>query len=193
MRPRIEVKYKEEVARYQSALKGNDKALVFGDQEYSNVMLLPKLSKIVINTSLKEGISNSKLIERAVVELELITGQKAIKTKARRSIANFKLREGNELGAKVTLRRAHMWEFFDRLVSVAIPRIRDFQGINPSGFDGRGNYTLGVTEQIIFPEIRYDEVMKVSGMNITFVTTASNDDEARSMLKFLGMPFRSAK
>ena len=193
MRPRIEVKYKEEVARYQSALKGNDKALVFGDQEYSNVMLLPKLSKIVINTSLKEGISNSKRIERAVVELELITGQKAIKTKARRSIANFKLREGNELGAKVTLRRAHMWEFFDRLVSVAIPRIRDFQGINPSGFDGRGNYTLGVTEQIIFPEIRYDEVMKVSGMNITFVTTASNDDEARSMLKFLGMPFRSAK
>ena len=193
MKPRIEVKYNEEVARYQGALKGNDKAVVFDDQEYSNVMLLPKLSKIVINTSLKEGISNSKLIERAVVELELITGQKAIKTKARRSIANFKLREGNELGAKVTLRRAHMWEFFDRLVSVAIPRIRDFQGINPNGFDGRGNYTLGVTEQIIFPEIRYDEVMKVSGMNITFVTTASNDDEARSMLKFLGMPFRSAK
>lgn len=193
MKPRIEVKYNEEVARYQGALKGNDKAVVFDDQEYSNVMLLPKLSKIVINTSLKEGISNSKLIERAVVELELITGQKAIKTKARRSIANFKLREGNELGAKVTLRRAHMWEFFDRLVSVAIPRIRDFQGINPNGFDGRGNYTLGVTEQIIFPEIRYDEVMKVSGMNITFVTTASNDDEARSMLKFLGMPFRSTK
>ena len=193
MKPRIQVKYSEEVARFQGALKGQEKATVFNDQEYSNVMLLPKLSKIVINTSLKEGISNSKLIERAVVELELITGQKAIKTKARRSIANFKLREGNELGAKVTLRRAHMWEFFDRLVSVAIPRIRDFQGINPSGFDGRGNYTLGVTEQIIFPEIRYDEVMKVSGMNITFVTTASNDDEARSMLKFLGMPFRSAK
>jgi large subunit ribosomal protein L5 len=193
MKPRIQEKYSEEVSRFQGALKGQEKASVFGDQEYSNVMLLPKLSKIVVNTSLKEGISNSKIIERAVVELELITGQKAIKTKARRSIANFKLREGNELGAKVTLRRDHMWEFFDRLVSVAIPRIRDFQGINPNGFDGRGNYTLGITEQIIFPEIRYDEVMKVSGMNITFVTTASTDDEARSMLKFLGMPFRSAK
>ena len=193
MKPRIQEKYSEEVSRFQGALKGQEKASVFGDQEYSNVMLLPKLSKIVVNTSLKEGISNSKIIERAVVELELITGQKAIKTKARRSIANFKLREGNELGAKVTLRRDHMWEFFDRLVSVAIPRIRDFQGISPNGFDGRGNYTLGITEQIIFPEIRYDEVMKVSGMNITFVTTASTDDEARSMLKFLGMPFRSAK
>jgi large subunit ribosomal protein L5 len=193
MKPRIQEKYSEEVSRFQGALKGQEKASVFGNQEYSNVMLLPKLSKIVVNTSLKEGISNSKIIERAVVELELITGQKAIKTKARRSIANFKLREGNELGAKVTLRRDHMWEFFDRLVSVAIPRIRDFQGINPNGFDGRGNYTLGITEQIIFPEIRYDEVMKVSGMNITFVTTASTDDEARSMLKFLGMPFRSAK
>ena len=193
MKPRIQEKYSEEVSRFQGALKGQEKASVFGDQEYSNVMLLPKLSKIVVNTSLKEGISNSKIIERAVVELELITGQKAIKTKARRSIANFKLREGNELGAKVTLRRDHMWEFFDRLVSVAIPRIRDFQGINPNGFDGRGNYTLGITEQIIFPEIRYDEIMKVSGMNITFVTTASTDDEARSMLKFLGMPFRSAK
>jgi large subunit ribosomal protein L5 len=193
MKPRIQEKYSEEVSRFQGALKGQEKASVFGDQEYSNVMLLPKLSKIVVNTSLKEGISNSKIIERAVVELELITGQKAIKTKARRSIANFKLREGNELGAKVTLRRDHMWEFFDRLVSVAMPRIRDFQGINPNGFDGRGNYTLGITEQIIFPEIRYDEVMKVSGMNITFVTTASTDDEARSMLKFLGMPFRSAK
>lgn len=193
MKPRIQEKYSEEVIRFQGALKGQKKASVFGGQEYSNVMLLPKLSKIVVNTSLKEGISNSKIIERAVVELELITGQKAIKTKARRSIANFKLREGNELGAKVTLRRDHMWEFFDRLVSVAIPRIRDFQGINPNGFDGRGNYTLGITEQIIFPEIRYDEIMKVSGMNITFVTTASTDDEARSMLKFLGMPFRSAK
>lgn len=193
MQPRIQIKYKNEVQRYQGALKGQEKAEVFGDLNYSNVMLLPKLSKIVVNTCLKEAITNSKLIQSAAHELELITGQKAIITKARRSIANFKLREGNDLGAKITLRRAHMWEFFDRLVSIAIPRIRDFQGINPNAFDGRGNYTLGITEQIIFPEIRYDEIKKVSGMNITFVTTASTDDEARSLLKFLGMPFRDEK
>ena len=193
MNPRIHVKLKEEVSRFQSELSGKESALAFDTQEYVNVMQLPTLSKIVINTSIKEAITNVKLLEAAIDELQKITGQKAIMTKARRSIANFKLREGMPLGAKVTLRKAHMWEFFDRLVSIAIPRIRDFQGINPNGFDGRGNYTLGITEQIVFPEITYDSIKKTSGMNITFVTTATNDDEARALLKFLGMPFRSAQ
>lgn len=193
MNPRIHVKLKEEVSRFQSELSGKKSALAFDTQEYVNVMQLPTLSKIVINTSIKEAITNVKLLEAAIDELQKITGQKAVMTKARRSIANFKLREGMPLGAKVTLRKAHMWEFFDRLVSIAIPRIRDFQGINPNGFDGRGNYTLGITEQIVFPEITYDSIKKTSGMNITFVTTATNDDEARALLKFLGMPFRSVQ
>ena len=157
---------------------------------YSNVMMVPKLTKIVINTSIREGIQNSKLIDAAAQEISLIAGQKAVVTRARKSIANFKLREGMPIGAKVTLRQRQMWEFFDRFTAVAIPRIRDFRGLSPNGFDGRGNYNMGILEQIIFPEINYDDIKKINGMNITFVTTAKTDDEAYSLLKALGMPFQ---
>ena len=157
--------------------------------EYSNPMMVPRLQKIVINLSMKEAIQNVKLLEAAAEELTLISGQRAVITRARRSIANFKLREGMPIGARVTLRGARMWEFLDRLVTVAIPRIRDFRGVNPKGFDGRGNYSLGVTEQIIFPEIDYDKVSRITGMNITFVTSAGSDDEGRALLRSLGMPF----
>lgn len=180
MEPRLKVLYQGEVVgKLQSR---------FG---YGNVMQIPRLTKIVINTSMKEAIQNAKLLEGAAQELALISGQKAIVLKARKSIANFKLREGMPIGAKVTLRGVRMWEFLDRLVSVAVPRIRDFRGLNPNGFDGRGNYSMGLTEQIIFPEIEYDKVKKVNGMNISFVTTAKSDEEARELLRFLGMPFRA--
>ena len=157
---------------------------------YKNVMLVPKLQKIVVNTSIKEATSNSKLIESAAEELTLLTGQKAIIRKAKKSIANFKLREGMAIGAKVTLRGATMWYFLERLISIAIPRIRDFHGISPTGFDGRGNYSLGLAEQLIFPELDYDKVTRVNGMNITFVTSARTDREALALLKRLGLPFR---
>ncbi|MCO4746308.1 MAG: 50S ribosomal protein L5 [Proteobacteria bacterium] len=157
--------------------------------EYSNAMMVPRLNKIVLNLSMKEATQNVKLLEAAREELTLIAGQRAVITRARRSIANFKLREGMPIGARVTLRGPRMWEFLDRLVSVAIPRIRDFRGVNPGGFDGRGNYSLGVTEQIIFPEIDYDKVSRITGMNITFVTTATSDEQGRALLKHLGMPF----
>ncbi len=157
---------------------------------YVNVMQAPRLTKIVVNTSLKEAIQNIKVLETAAAELALITGQKAIIRRARRSIANFKLREGMPIGAMVTLRRERMYEFMDRLFNVAIPRIRDFRGVSPKSFDGRGNYSLGLGEQIVFPEIDYDKVTKVNGMNVTFVTTAKSDREARSLLAHLGMPFR---
>jgi large subunit ribosomal protein L5 len=157
---------------------------------YKNPMQIPRLNKIVVNTSIKEAITNVKVLEAAADEIALITGQKPIIRKARRSIAGFKLREGMPIGAKVTLRRNQMWEFLDRLVTVAIPRIRDFRGLNPNGFDGRGNYSLGLTEQIIFPEIDYDKVKRISGMNITFVTSAPTDAEGRALLRHLGMPFR---
>ena len=160
------------------------------EHKYANVMMVPKLTKIVINTSIREAIQNSKLIDAAAKEITLIAGQKAVVTRARKSIANFKLREGMPIGAKVTLRQRQMWEFFDRLTSVAIPRIRDFRGLNPNGFDGRGNYNMGILEQIIFPEINYDDIKKINGMNITFVTTAKTDDEAYSLLKALGMPLQ---
>ena len=179
MAPRLKVKYDAEVAKS-----------LMEQFEYSNVMQVPKLEKIVCNTCIKEAITNVKLLEAATQELALITGQKPIIRRARRSIANFKLREGMPLGAKVTLRRAHMWEFLDRLVAIAIPRIRDFRGLNPNGFDGRGNFSMGITEQIIFPEIEYDKISKVNGMNITIVTTAKTDAEGRALLKALGMPFR---
>ena len=159
---------------------------------YANVMEVPKLTKVVVNTSLKEAIQNIKVLETAGRELADITGQKAIIRRARRSIANFKLREGMPIGAMVTLRRERMYEFVDRLLNVAIPRIRDFRGVSPKSFDGRGNYTLGLTEQIIFPEINYDKVSKVSGMNVTFVTTADSDREAHALLSKMGMPFRQA-
>jgi len=157
---------------------------------YSNVMQVPRLTKIVVNTSLKEAIQNIKILETAAAELAQITGQKAIIRRARRSVANFKLREGMPIGATVTLRRDRMYEFMDRLFNIAIPRIRDFRGLSPKSFDGRGNYSLGLTEQIVFPEINYDKVNKVSGMNVTFVTTASTDKEAHALLTHFGMPFR---
>ena len=156
---------------------------------YKNVNQVPKLEKVVVNMTTKEAIQNVKLLDTAVEELTMITGQRAVLTRARKSIANFKLREGVPIGARVTLRGVKMWEFVDRLISVAIPRIRDFRGISPKAFDGRGNYSLGLTEQIIFPEIDYDKVTRISGMNITFVTTAKTDEEARALLRALGMPF----
>lgn len=179
MEPRLKVLYRESAA--QSLMK---------EFEYKNPMQVPKLTKIVVNTSLKEAITNVKVLEAAASEIALITAQKPIIRKARRSIAGFKLREGMPIGAKVTLRQVRMWEFLDRLVTVAIPRIRDFRGLNPNGFDGRGNYSLGLTEQIIFPEIDYDMVKRISGMNISFVTTAPTDEEGRALLRSLGMPFR---
>ncbi|MFM7199690.1 MAG: 50S ribosomal protein L5 [Myxococcota bacterium] len=157
---------------------------------YSNVMQVPRLQKIVINTSLKEAIQNIKVLEAAAEELAQITGQRPAIRRAKKSIANFKLRAGMPIGAMVTLRRERMFEFFDRLISVAIPRIRDFRGVSPKAFDGRGNYSLGISEQIIFPEVNYDKVNKVTGMNITFVTTARSDQEARALLAHLGIPFR---
>jgi len=158
--------------------------------KYNNVMQIPRLEKIVLNTSLKEAVQNVKVLETAAEELSLITGQKAQIRRARKSIANFKLRENVAIGARVTLRGRRMWEFLDRLINISLPRVRDFRGINPRGFDGRGNYSFGVTEQIIFPEINYDRVNKVTGMNLSFVTTATNDDEGRALLRYLGLPFR---
>ncbi|NOY25859.1 MAG: 50S ribosomal protein L5 [Oligoflexia bacterium] len=157
---------------------------------YTNPMQVPRLEKIVVNVSIKEAITNAKVLDVAAVELGVITGQKAIIRHARRSIANFKLREGMPIGVKVTLRGTRMWEFLDRLIAMAIPRIRDFRGLNPNGFDGRGNYSMGITEQIIFPEIDYDKVQRTTGMNVTFVTTATSDAGGRALLKLLGMPFR---
>jgi len=157
---------------------------------YGNVMQVPRLTKIVVNTSLKEATQNVRLLETAAEELSIITGQKPQVRRARMSIANFKLREGMPIGARVTLRGERMWEFLDRLVNIALPRVRDFRGVNPKAFDGRGNYSLGLSEQIIFPEINYDKVQKVTGMNVAFVTTATSDNEARALLRHLGMPFR---
>jgi large subunit ribosomal protein L5 len=148
------------------------------------------LEKIVVNTCLSEAIQNVKLLTAAANELTLITGQKAVITKAKKSVSNFKLREGMPLGAKVTLRSDKMWEFLDRLIAISMPRIRDFRGINPNGFDGRGNYSMGIVEQLIFPELNFDDIKKINGMNITFVTTAKTDAEGRSLLKRLGMPFK---
>lgn len=156
---------------------------------YTNVMQVPKLDKIVVNMGVGEAKENAKLLEAAVKDMETITGQKAVLTKAKNSIANFKIREGMSIGCKVTLRGEKMYEFLDRLVNLALPRVRDFRGVNPDSFDGRGNYALGIKEQIIFPEIEYDKVDKVRGMDIIFVTTANTDEEARELLKEFNMPF----
>ena len=156
---------------------------------YKNVMEIPKLEKIVINMGLGDLKDNTKAFEMAVNELTAIAGQKPLVTKAKKSIANFKLREGQNVGAKVTLRGARMEEFMDKLVNIALPRVRDFKGINPDGFDGRGNYSLGLKEQLIFPEIVYDQVEKIRGMDIAFVTTAQTDEEARELLALMGAPF----
>jgi large subunit ribosomal protein L5 len=157
--------------------------------EIANPMRVPRLEKIVINMGVGDAIRDAKLLDAAVADLATITGQKPVITRARKSIAQFKLREGMAIGAKVTLRGARMWEFLDRLLSTALPRIRDFRGLNSDAFDGSGNYSVGVTEQLIFPEIDYDKVVKVRGMDITVVTTALGDDEARSLLRALGFPF----
>jgi large subunit ribosomal protein L5 len=177
--PRLKLMYAQTVA---PALREE-----FG---YSSPMQVPRMQKIVVSVGLGEGIANKKLLDTAVAELGQITGRRAVRTKAKKSIANFKVRKGNEVGVMVTLRGDVMYEFLDRLVNVAMPRIKDFRGLNPNSFDGRGNYSLGVTEQIIFPEIDYDKIERISGMNIAIATSARTDAEARSLLARMGMPFR---
>ena len=179
MEPRLETVYKEKIA-----------GELIEEFSYSSSMQTPCLEKIVVSTGVGESINNKKLLDSAVEELSKIAGQRAVKTIARKSIANFKLRKGMEIGAMVTLRGSKMYEFLDRLVSVALPRVKDFRGINPSAFDGHGNYALGIEEQITFPEIDYDSIERISGLNIAIVTTAESDEEARSLLAKFGMPFR---
>ena len=159
--------------------------------KYTNVMAIPKLDKVVINIGLGEAVQNPKALDAALNDLTLIAGQKPVVTRAKKSIAGFKLREGMPVGVKVTLRGDRMYEFVDRLVSVALPRVRDFRGVSPKSFDGRGNYSLGLKEQLIFPEIEYDKIDKIRGMEIVFATTAKTDEEGRALLKLLGMPFAS--
>jgi large subunit ribosomal protein L5 len=176
--PRLKARYRDELLPQLSKELG-----------YANPMQVPRLEKIVVNMGVGDAIKEPKLLDAALEDLGIITGQKAAVTKARMSIAGFKLREGMSIGAKVTLRGARMWEFLDRLLSTALPRIRDFRGLNPGAFDGHGNYSLGVTEQLIFPEIDYDKIVKTRGMDITIVTTATKDDDARALLRALGFPF----
>jgi large subunit ribosomal protein L5 len=159
---------------------------------FKNKLQVPRLQKVVVNIGMGEALDNPKSLDAAVTDITVVTGQKPIQTKATKSIANFKLREGRIIGVKVTLRGEKMWAFVDRLINIALPRVRDFRGVSDKSFDGRGNYTLGLREQLIFPEIEYDKIDKVRGMEITFVTTAKNDDQATAMLKLLGMPFRKA-
>jgi len=178
-RPRLKVRYDSEV-----------RVRLKDELGLRNIMEVPRLEKIVLNMGVGKATQQPSLLEGAVRDLEQIAGQKAVVTKARRSIAAFKLREGNSIGAKVTLRGDRMWEFFDRLISLAIPRVRDFRGLNPNSFDGRGNYTFGITEQLMFPEIDYDKVDTTRGMDITIVTTARTDTEGRALLAAFGFPFR---
>ena len=180
--PRLKEKYKSEII---PSLK--DKF------QYTSVMQVPKVTKVVVNKGIGAAVADKKLVDVGVEELTTITGQKAVPTIAKNSISNFKLREGMPIGARVTLRGERMYEFMDRLLNIALPRVRDFRGVNDKGFDGRGNYTLGVKEQIIFPEISIDKVNKISGMDITFVTTANSDEESYELLKAMGMPFASSK
>jgi len=158
---------------------------------YKNIMQVPKLERVVLNVGMGEALQNVKVLESAVVELGAVTGQKPVVTRAKKAIAGFKLRQGLPIGAKVTLRSRRMYEFFDRLVTLALPRIRDFRGVSPKSFDGRGNYTFGLKEQLIFPEIKYDDVASIHGMDITIVTTATTNEEGKALLKHLGMPFRT--
>jgi large subunit ribosomal protein L5 len=157
--------------------------------DFKNIMQVPRIEKIVVNIGMGEALDNPKALEAAVSDLTIVTGQKPVTNKARKSIANFKLREGRLIGTKVTLRGERMWSFLDRLVNTALPRVRDFRGISANAFDGRGNYTLGLRDQLIFPEIEYDKIDKLRGMEVTIVTTAKNDDQARALLQMLGMPF----
>ena len=177
--PRLKERYRSEIA---PALRKE-----FG---YTNVMRIPRVEKVVINIGMGEAIADVKRIDNAVRDLTDITGQKPVVTRAKRSVASFKLREGMPIGVMVTLRDVRMWDFLDKLVNVALPRLRDFQGISPDAFDGRGNYTLGIREQLVFPEVDYDKIDKVRGMEITIVTTARTDEEGRRLLRLLGMPFR---
>ncbi len=156
---------------------------------YRNLMQVPRVGKVVVNIGVGEALDNAKALEYAVADLAAVTGQKPIQTRARKSIANFKLREGRVIGTKVTLRGARMWAFLDRLLNVTLPRVRDFRGVSPNAFDGHGNYTLGLKDQLVFPEIEYDKIDKLRGMEVTIVTTAQNDDQARALLQLLGMPF----
>ncbi len=179
--PRMKTRYREElVPRLKDELG------------LGNVMQVPRLEKIVVNMGVGDAVKDGRMLDAALADLQIVTGQKPIVTKARKSIAGFKLREGMPIGAKVTLRGDRMWEFLDRLISLAIPRIRDFRGLSPNGFDGRGNYTFGVTEQLIFPEIDYDKIEKIRGMDIAICTTAHSDEEARELLALLGAPFIQA-
>ena len=176
--------------RLQEKYENSVRAELANKFAYKSSMQIPKVEKIVINMGIGDAVANVKVLDDAVEELTLITGQKPVVTKARKSIANFKLREGMPIGCKVTLRGERMYQFLDKLVSVALPRVRDFHGINGNRFDGRGNYTLGVKEQLIFPEINFDKVKKVRGMDIVIVTTAKTDEEGRTLLQLMGMPFR---
>ncbi len=177
--PRLLTKYKEEIIPYFREKHGIE-----------NIMAMPRLVKITLNMGVGEAIQNPKALESALEELTIIAGQKAVITKARKSIAGFKLRAGARIGTTVTLRRSRMYDFLDRLINVALPRVRDFRGLSPNSFDGRGNYSLGIREQIIFPEIEYDKVEKIRGLSVTIVTTANDDEMGRELLKMLGMPFR---
>jgi large subunit ribosomal protein L5 len=179
MTPRLQERYRTEVVPKLSQEFG-----------FKNVHQVPRLEKVVVNMGVGKATQNAKLIEKAAEELGAITGQKAAVRRARKSIANFKLRQGQAVGCTVTLRGARMWEFFDRLVTVSLPRVRDFKGVSPKAFDGRGNYSLGIREQIIFPEIDYDSVENITGLNVTVVTSARNDAEGKALLQHLGMPFR---
>jgi large subunit ribosomal protein L5 len=177
--PRLKTRYEEQVV---PALKQQF--------QYKSAMEIPRLEKITVNMGLGSAVQNGKIIDAAVTELGMIAGQKPVVTRAKKSIASFKLREGQAIGAMVTLRKDRMWEFFDRLVTFGLPRVRDFRGVSSKAFDGRGNYTLGIREQIVFPEIEYDKVDRIHGMNVSFVTTAKNDEQGRALLAELGMPFR---
>jgi large subunit ribosomal protein L5 len=181
---------KSEAPRLKQRYEGEIKAALQSEIGAGNVMQVPRLEKIVVNMGVGGATQQRSLLDGAVTDLTIITGQKPLVTKAKKSIANFKLREGNEIGAKVTLRGDRMWEFYDRLVSLTIPRIRDFRGMSPTQFDGRGNYTFGLTEQLVFPEIDYDNIDTVRGMDITIVTTAKTDEHGRALLRALGFPFR---
>ena len=177
--PRLKEKYRSEVI-----------PKMIKEFSYRNHMQVPRLERVVINVGMGEAVQNAKLLESAVAELSLITGQKPVLTRAKKAIAGFKLREGMPIGTKVTLRGNHMFEFLDRLMNIGLPRIRDFRGVSPKAFDGRGNYTLGLKEQLTFPEIKYDDVASIHGMDITIVTSANRNDEAKALLSHLGMPFR---
>ena len=177
--PRLKLRYREQIVPQLQSERG-----------FTNRMQVPRLDKIVINMGVGDAVREARMLDAALEDLAIITGQKPLVTKARKSIAGFKVREGMAIGAKVTLRGDRMWEFLDRLLSTALPRIRDFRGLDPNGFDGHGNYTVGVTEQLIFPEVDYDKVVKVRGMDITIVTTAKTDDEGRALLHALGFPFQ---